>query len=98
MNNPNMKTKHTPGPWVVGTNGPNDHFIRDAGLSMIVDKINFPMSQSTANARLIAAAPELLEALEAVLSLYKSTGMSPEEHEVNRLVWNAVQKAAGGAE
>lgn len=68
-----MTTKHTPGPWHVGTNGDNcarDHAICDG--PMVIAKVygtGYPFGrgaspQSTANARLIAAAPELYAALK----------------------------------
>ena len=62
-------TEHTPGPWkrsIVNRNfspkiyGPDDWMVADC--SRIVKR---SMEEETANARLIAAAPELLEALEA---------------------------------
>lgn len=72
MNKPMSTHKHTPGPWSLDKYG----VIRDAnlcrveasGLSLIcgvrdVDDIAF------ANTRLIAAAPDLLEALEAVVKV-----------------------------
>lgn len=58
-------TAHTPGPWVV------DNFIVSAGQRRgrdiaITSGFN-GVATDLANARLIAAAPELLEALEALL-------------------------------
>lgn len=61
-------TKHTPGPWVVAEDVFNDRpEIRDRdGRLIAVVMAHYPMSATTqsANARLIAAAPELLEALK----------------------------------
>lgn len=68
-----METKHTPGPW----------FVTGTGLSRYVEGRVRPgvlqevawcgatevQDQMEANARLIAAAPELLEALKAVISV-----------------------------
>jgi len=56
-----MTSKHTPGPWTVkgkqSIRGPNSEYI---------DKTNW--SNGEADARLIAAAPDLLEALRSTLA------------------------------
>lgn len=68
-----MKTAHTAGPWRVGTPGPNGCYTigTERGLmtAMIAHSINEAdqKEQAEANARLIAAAPEMMEALGAVL-------------------------------
>lgn len=61
-----MQTKHTPGPWVAVA-----HYVRtpldaQGGGWMVADcrDVSLPREQVQANAHLIAAAPELLEALE----------------------------------
>ena len=61
--------KHAPGPWSCIVEG-NDAFVMPAGDSPCVTLIKLrgagtSYSESLANARLIAAAPCLLEALEA---------------------------------
>ena len=62
-----METKHTPGPWIIG----NPTEIHDVDGTRIVmccqtsDDVTDDASE--ANARLIAAAPELLEALKGVV-------------------------------
>ena len=67
-------TKHTPGPWryytesqpdgcpIVGSGGPM--------VAMLAHSVNHPdqSDEANANAYLIAAAPELLEALECLLA------------------------------
>jgi len=63
-----MKTTHTPGPWTLDP----DNFViaeLDFGRQIIADpncgiRIRDWSEEHRANARLIAAAPELLEALE----------------------------------
>lgn len=64
-------TAHTPGPWNVAQNivAGEDTFIYDecADRLAIVRGKDVPHSIASANARLIAAAPELLEALRTVL-------------------------------
>ena len=70
-----MSAKHTPGPWRVGAPGPNGcHTVGTEGglmTAMVAHSINHPeqASQAIADARLIAAAPELLEALQDAVAL-----------------------------
>jgi len=63
-------SKHTPGPWVYENYGGTVHVFLDNeyGTPSICKLLSF---DKNANARLIAAAPELLEALERV----KATGV-----------------------
>lgn len=67
-------SKHTPGPWIaeVDDNGENLGIMSEAGKAVVAGCgcCGSPWSDKThahANARLIAAAPELLEALKMVL-------------------------------
>lgn len=71
-----MKPKHTPGPWQVARQtSPNNHWYVLAasphveGKSQTVCELNGPWNPSNydANAKLIAAAPELLSSLTATL-------------------------------
>lgn len=66
-----VKTQHTPGPWTVDVSLPGIVEIRDSEKRMLCtvyapDYTNHPVTaeEAEANANLIAAAPELLEALE----------------------------------
>lgn len=72
-----MEAKHTPGPWAFGGEGPRPHHrIKDvyvsgqddAGISLGFAVTSDPdkRAEYRANARLIAAAPELLEALQLI--------------------------------
>ena len=66
-----MSEKHTPGPWKHGgiyvtSNGVPDRFVRAS--SGIVAYCEGPIDEARANARLIAAAPDLLEALQGLPS------------------------------
>lgn len=69
------KTAHTPGPWALEANEvrAGDNLIADVmggeGTRFIDDKDN---TECLANARLIAAAPELLEACEIALTFLES--------------------------
>ena len=71
------ETKHTPGPWRFYTDPqPNGCPIVGNGrglmLAMLAHSVNYPdqRDEANANARLIASAPELLEALRAVDVLF----------------------------
>lgn len=80
-------SKHTPGPWEVGYDGPSNPVIIGG-----VNKLRIVALTSTlwpregdeeANAHLIAAAPELFAALDAVINgVGDGFGrISPEEHD-----------------
>lgn len=89
---------HTPGPWFVAETDDNEGYpetvIRAmggvAGVSVAVD---FPkiFGMRDANARLIAAAPDLLEALRAVVSV------ADRETDEFDLAHAAIAKATGKA-
>lgn len=82
-----MTAKHTPIPWIIS--GQNILAGDGIGIAKVYDNIGQPRE---ANARLIAAAPEMLEALEMLLN------------ETNAGTWdclpvdrasNAIRKARG---
>ena len=70
-----MSAKHTPGPWEdVGPNEEGERCIfggDDSGVAVTIPVGNPDMNEarSIANARLIAAAPELLEAIKGVVRI-----------------------------
>lgn len=74
-----MSAKHTPGPWTAQNDGRDiiniQHSNNDPGaISMTLAKVTARMtwrSQAEANARLIAAAPKLLEALKRFLDAWE---------------------------
>ena len=73
-----MKTKHTPGPWMSRLVGGNNwHVVADSpnvkGLAQTVCDINGPWNPSNyaANAKLIAACPDLLAACQALIDAYR---------------------------
>ena len=80
-------TQHTPGPWAVRrawSNGePCDMLVVQSGVTPIADVVG------DANARLIAAAPEMLEALHRVLDVI--TG----DQAAELGVYDAITKATG---
>jgi hypothetical protein len=58
-------TKHTPGPWHIGTNGDS---IDAANLDKICDIPRYVTNPNrVADAALIAAAPDMLEALKSII-------------------------------
>ena len=65
-----MKTKHTPGPWNLHQ-GKNDFAVEAGGTICQGDDT---MRDWEANAHLIAAAPELLEALNGLLMVLTVSG------------------------
>ena len=77
MNNENSKSKHTPGPWNW----------EDSGLWSRWDFVytTKEIPEFEANARLIAAAPDLLEALKAIYNA------APCEKPANAELWEAMQ-------
>ena len=96
--------KHTPGSWKTQPHISLDRLeIRDADGRRIAEcAMDFPMSAKThdANARLIAAAPELLAALE-VAKQFIQNGIeygyinTPEDEGVLAMIKKAVRKAKG---
>ena len=85
---------HTPGPWAV-----LDWSVIAKGASVVVADMS-PGTRLQANARLIAAAPDLLDALGAMLATHSS-----DEHAQNVDGWmdarqravKAIAKAEGSA-
>ncbi len=60
------ENKHTPGPWYAEVDDDGEFFIMTAGPRYICcgGSVHARMNENKANAPLIAAAPELLEALK----------------------------------
>lgn len=89
--------KHTPGPWTQATMGPNGCPIVGSGalmVAMIAHSTNEPeqAEEAKANARLIAAAPELLEALQEVFS---DADKAKSLQWINKVAY-VIAKATGG--
>lgn len=94
------EVKHTPGPWIWGDEhrglygcGPNNevlNYARYEGMWVGFGEVG------TANARLIAAAPEMLEALELVLEMGWTTPRKPGVPDLLRdVIEAAISKAKG---
>ena len=61
-----MKTKHTPGPWQVGSTIALRHRVIDGNANEVATMKGEFELEKQANARLIAAAPEMYELLHAI--------------------------------
>ena len=97
-----MEAKHTPGPWKLNTDG--DTGMNDSGC--ILDSIGHVIvtdiygtfkngrttGEAEANARLIAAAPEMLEALYQALARLEAAGL---EDTTTDIIKTAIAKATG---
>ena len=88
-----MEAQHTPGPWKQANTFV--YALNDRGFNRftcIVQDAHTPLEELEANARLIAAAPDLLEALQ---NLENDDGSIP--YHAWALVQAAISKATGGA-
>jgi hypothetical protein len=92
-----MKTQHTQGPWHIGLRRPDStKFIYDAQGGEVADcdtGTNHP-AQNIENARLIAAAPDMLNALERFSEAMKR-GKYPELQGIACDAFAALAKAKG---
>ena len=80
MNTSNTQATHTPGPWTAVANRPDEDGgkldrVRSADGHLVagIPAYEHDQAEEDANARLIAAAPELLAALEGLLAQYRLT-------------------------
>jgi hypothetical protein len=102
------ETKHTPGPWKINGTGILNHPVTGAAVSLIRIEttlgnieIHDETNEPDYNARLIAAAPELLEALEECTT--ERGAMAYRNHElalkrieyINGIVRASIAKAKG---
>lgn len=91
-------SKHTQGPWtwggVTNTDEPAGYYsVADAGGAVICRLTGQP----AANARLIAAAPELLEAVRDLLDEHDHYGGCPDSSPAWATARAAIAKAEGNA-
>lgn len=96
-----MKTpaKHTPGPWCFGVGVPSSGqcSINSLKTGFPVARIPFSDAEGKADAALIAAAPDLLEALHGLLHVQEDIG-GPERDKAEAAARAAIAKATGGAQ
>lgn len=89
---------HTPGPWAIEEGDRETHIVGgEAILAYCPDWPCAPQEQE-ANARLIAAAPDLLEALEKIVAVADSTPFNPVGFVIGHIVNDAraaITKARG---
>lgn len=97
-----MSAQHTPGPWLYAQEGVNSFGIVKPDGHSVVHLV--ALSNSTAardleaNARLIAAAPELLAALELMLKQFTKTPSTLKDSEARCKAHAAIAKATGSQE
>ena len=93
------KTEHTPGPWTVHSceMHPHHEITAECGRRIATQNDHHD-GQDKANARLIAAAPELLTALRAVLACPAmcDDAAHPETVKAKEIAMDAITKAEGG--
>ena len=94
-----MTTPHTPGPWRLsyGKRFEYDYLLKAGKDTPIAYWSNFKIrtkKESKANARLIAAAPDLLQALQEVMPMLEIRG-EPEPGSIGRKARAAISKAIG---
>ena len=79
---PTNDARHTPGPWKAveaAYNPPGWLWVQNGPGALLADvhqNVNIPMDARNANARLMAAAPELLEALQEIITAADGEGWS----------------------
>ena len=91
--------RHTPGPWKVSKNG-NDIEMANSDNAGIATLYAISELQDKANAKLIAASPEMLEALKAMTEHYvdlvnssDAGSWNPEEEDVVKKAREVITKA-----
>ena len=91
-----MTTKHTPGPWAIRDDN-EDGAVSIVGSSQIVlaRVRTATVEPGDANARLIAAAPELLDALQSMVSQFPEAELraDPDLHASVKRARAAIAKA-----
>jgi len=102
------ETKHTPGPWIyyadLPSTEPDWHIVTTANKLRLLANIHIEPGNAVdeANARLIAAAPELLAALEALLQAnypaYYPALEPPTKDDARIVALSAIAKAKGETE
>jgi len=103
------QAKHTPGPWLTDRNNVHTgqiatvhHCLNNDWVEVWTDKwaeTGLGEAEQEANARLIAAAPELLDALRSMLVQFNFntiTGIVHDESAVIVKAREAISKATGG--
>lgn len=98
-----MSTAHTPGPWVVNPIQLNQIATADARMEIARATVLNDQHETITNAKLMAAAPDLLEALSAFLRAPSVGSNGPGSSTIVvqdfnlRAARDAIAKATGGA-
>jgi len=98
-----MTTQHTPGPWRLSSGDETEIFsgAKPVARAHCGGLTSVKLPEAEANARLIAAAPELLAALEEMYALYADHAQYDEEgHETAAInsARAAIARATGAAQ
>jgi hypothetical protein len=97
----NNETKHTPGPWEIGKSSGGDFTIyryeSNTHIGEVYSTLHGDGERGKANAALIAAAPELLEACKEALRQLGASDCPPipDGAMVRGKLYNAIAKAQG---
>lgn len=90
------KTQHTPGPWehAITDQYSQSVDIFESGNARTIARtvLNYPIKTQEANARLISAAPDLLEACKKAANSFKAQFM---EGPIYKMLSDAITKAEG---
>jgi len=95
-----MENKWTPGPWIIERyKEPHTSFIDDINIvadGLVLAKLGKELSpENTANAHLIAAAPELYEALFNMMEIYHGRAEQSYPGQMAKDAMKALAKARG---
>ena len=89
-------SNHTPGPWIHHV---DDNIITDSTGRKLIEwqsrSTNVQISVRDANARLIAAAPDLLETLQGILCVIYNACDIDEYEKLIKEMQSAIEKATG---
>ena len=91
------KTKHTPGPWHIGVRQPtSDKFVFGPKGEEVAncDRLTNYADENLANARLIAAAPDMLAILKEVIT-QTDMNLINIDHALFQVIKDAISKAEG---
>lgn len=97
-----MTSKHTPGPWETDRNNVHPGHIATIDCRFSSDRVviwspYWPKddAEQEANARLIAAAPDLLDALEEIVGYTGGAETALDDENLMDRIYDAISKARG---
>lgn len=86
--------EHTPGPWkALWSSGISIHGPDDRSVASIASSIKRPEGEKAANAYLIAAAPDMLEALEGITGFVERLAGDEPAEAANPELWRKLERA-----